>query len=248
MGPGGFRRLQNDCDLTTSGRVGSIPSRSRHAAALAQAHFALGISIAIGAVGLGLLAAMPLEAQARADTTRRSAATDSLAVPGRLSALSPQSSDSIKPPISPGRAFLYSFALPGLGQARLERHLAGAIYVTVEAVAIGMAIKASTDLDIASEHQGDVIVNRYQTDPATGAPIVDQNGNFLPADTVHNRYVEERVKSRRTHVEDWIAVLLFNHLFAGADAFVAAHLWDLPARVGFRPTRRGGELAISFRW
>ena len=30
MGPGGFRRLQNDCDLTTSGLVGSIPMHSRH--------------------------------------------------------------------------------------------------------------------------------------------------------------------------------------------------------------------------
>ena len=33
MGPGGFPSLQNWCDLTSSGRVGSIPTRSRHAAA-----------------------------------------------------------------------------------------------------------------------------------------------------------------------------------------------------------------------
>ena len=32
-------------------------------------------------------------------------------------------------------------------------------------------------------------------------------------------------------IEDWIALLVFNHLVSGADAFVAAHLWDLPAQV-----------------
>jgi hypothetical protein len=204
--------------------------------------------MALAAVIVATPSAPAAAAQARADTTRRSTARDSAAPSRRLPSLTTQSPDSIKPPISPGRAFLYSFALPGLGQARLERHLAGAVYVTVEAVAIGMSIKASTDLDIAREHEGDVIVNRYQTDPATGAPIVDQEGKFVPADTVANRYVEQRVKARRTHVEDWIAVLIFNHLFAGADAFVAAHLWDLPARVGFRPTPNGVAVAVTIRW
>ena len=119
MGPGGFRRLQNDCDLTTSGWVGSIPTRSRHG------------------------------------------------------------------------------ALP----------------------------KSLYDLRIAKEHRHDAIVTSYTTNP-TGEPVA--------ADSLRNRYALNRVKSRRTHVEDWVAALIFNHLFSGADAYVSAHLWDLPVQLGFR--------------
>jgi len=111
-----------------------------------------------------------------------------------------------------------------------------------------MLLKARNDLRIARGAAGDVIVNRYRVDPATGAPIVDANGRFVPQDTVPNRFDTGRVDARRTQVEDWIAVLAFNHLFAGADAFVASLLWDLPARVGARHLPRGFGLGLSVRW
>jgi hypothetical protein len=44
-------------------------------------------------------------------------------------------------------------------------------------------------------------------------------------------------------------VILFNHLFSGADAYVAANLWDLPQHIGMRaaPLPRGGAmLTFSF--
>ena len=57
------------------------------------------------------------------------------------------------------------------------------------------------------------------------------------------------VQARRTHVEDWVALLLFNHLIAGADAYVAAHLWDLPGRVAVVPAPGGGTaLSLQVRW
>ena len=57
------------------------------------------------------------------------------------------------------------------------------------------------------------------------------------------------VQARRTHVEDWVALLLFNHLVAGADAYVAAHLWDLPGRVAVVAAPGGGTaLALQVRW
>jgi hypothetical protein len=58
------------------------------------------------------------------------------------------------------------------------------------------------------------------------------------------------VRARSAHVEDWIALLVANHLFAGADAFVAAHLWDVPARLGLRVVPRAGGTTVSasFRW
>ncbi len=295
MGPGGFRRLQNDCDLTTSGWVGSIPTRSRHrapgrvpsgnagnasAGAPPRGGNRFGVLCGYLAVAASMLLAAgdaraqrPDSAATRADSIARARAdsitharTDSLArvradsdarvradsatraaptrqaVAGRAAGR-----DSLSPPISPGRAFLYSFALPGLGQARLRR-FTGAIYVTVEAVAIAMTTKAANDLRIARAHAHDVVIGSYATDPAIGAPTVDAQGAFVAADTVVNRNAGNRVKARRTHVEDWVALLVFNHLFAAADAFVAAHLWDLPARVEIRSTPRGPALGVSVRW
>jgi hypothetical protein len=138
--------------------------------------------------------------------------------------------------------------VPGLGQSRLGRQLAGSVYAGIETLSIVMLLKARNDLRIARTHASAQLVNRYRVDPATGAPIVDQNGRFVPLDTVPNRFDTERVEARRTQVEDWIAVLAFNHLFAGADAFVASLLWDLPARVGARHLPRGFGLGLSVRW
>ena len=61
----------------------------------------------------------------------------------------------------------------------------------------------------------------------------------MPTGFARNRYAP-RVRSRRTQYEDWIAVLVFNHLFAGADAFVAAQLWDMPIRGSLRPVGARG--------
>jgi hypothetical protein len=91
-------------------------------------------------------------------------------------------------------------------------------------------------------------VTGFRVDQATGMPVLDENGRFVPADTAPNRFDTDRIDARRTQVEDWIAVLAFNHLFSGADAFVASLLWDLPARVGARHLPRGFGLGLSVRW
>ena len=171
-------------------------------------------------------------ARARADSPRRAAAARP---------------DSLRPPVSPGRAFLTSLFVPGLGQSRLGRQFPGAVYAGVEAMSIVMLLKAKNDLRIARSQAANRVVNRYRIDPGTGAPVL-QNGQFVPLDTVPNRFDSDRVDARRTQVEDWIAVLAFNHLFAGADAFVASLLWDLPARVGARDLPRGWGLGLSVRW
>lgn len=115
-------------------------------------------------------------------------------------------------------------------------------------MSVVMLLKAKNDLRIAKSQAAVRIVNRYRVDPATGAPVLEENGQFVPRDTVAARFDSERVEARRTQVEDWIAVLAFNHLFAGADAFVASLLWDLPARVGARHLPRGWGLGLSVRW
>jgi len=40
-----------------------------------------------------------------------------------------------------------------------------------------------------------------------------------------NKYVD----SHRQEREDWIVLLIFNHLMSGAEAYVSAHLFDFPA-------------------
>jgi hypothetical protein len=79
----------------------------------------------------------------------------------------------------------------------------------------------------------------FYVNPATGE-----------ADTIYGspRYTTGLVRSRRAHLEDWIAALVANHLIAAADAFVAAHLWEVPVRVGLRRTRGGVAVAAGYRW
>ena len=88
----------------------------------------------------------------------------------------------------------------------------------------------------------------YQLDASTGLAARDTLG--LPIVTAWDvpRYTEAFVRTRRLHLEDWMAVLIFNHLFAGADAYVAAQLWDLPEKVAIRQTPFGPAIAATFRF
>lgn len=191
---------------------------------------------------IGVLAPRMVLAQVTVDTTKK----DTARVAPPL-ATTTQVPDSLKAPVSPGRAFLNSFFVPGLGQSRLDRQIPGAIFVGLEITSIVMLAKTYNDLRIAKAQSADAIVNRYRIDPATGAPILD-DGALVPLDTVPNRFNEDRVEAKRSQVEDWVAVLVFNHLISGADAFVASLLWDLPARVGMRHLPRGIGIGLSVRW
>ncbi len=210
-----------------------------------------------------LIAARGTEAQ-QADSARagvRTSAADTTVRPATRAAARriPQPRDSLAPPVSPGRAFLLSLALPGLGQSRLNRPTAGAVYFTAEAVWLAMLGKAANDLRIAKAHAGDMIVNNYAVDPSTGQPVPLDSGLNVARDTLRSKYAEplstgsastsqdqrSRVKARRLHFEDWIAMLAFNHLFSAADAFVSSQLWDLPAQVEMRVLPRGSGIGIS---
>ena len=140
------------------------------------------------------------------------------------------------PPLSPRRAFLYSLALPGYGQSVLGRPGAGALFVLTESIAIAMLRESRADLNEARQLRKDSLVV-IGTDPTTGAPI-----------TQRNSYDDELINVRRGHVEDWVAFLFANHLFAAADAYVAAHLWDLPSQISVRVAPSGTVVAARLRW
>ena len=141
----------------------------------------------------------------------------------------------LRPPISPKAAFLHSLVLPGWGQGALRRSTAATFFSAAEIGALYMVAKSRADLRRAkalsaldSISVGDPSLN----EPVTRVPAVPPG----------------LVNARRLHLEDWIAVLVFNHLIAGADAYVAANLWDLPARVSIRHTPAGTGIGAQFRW
>jgi len=152
--------------------------------------------------------------------------------------------DSSKPPISPRRAFLYSLAVPGLGQARLDRSRTGAGFFLVEALAIAMLHRSVDDLRLARAARGDSVPLRYEVDAATGIAQLDALGNPRVAAWERRGYSDELVKARRLQVEDWSALLVFTHLIAGAEAFVSAQLWDLPQYVRLQVEPGGRRVGV----
>jgi hypothetical protein len=149
-----------------------------------------------------------------------------------------------RPPLSPRRAFLSSLVVPGYAQSVLGRPNAAALFILTEAIAILMVRETTTELRQARrlERQSTLKVDSlpaFFVNPATGVP-----------DTVFRaaRYTAALVRSRRAHLEDWIAALVANHVIAGADAFVAAHLWDVPVQVGLRSTDGRAVFEARYRW
>ena len=143
----------------------------------------------------------------------------------------------IKPPISPRRAFLYSLMLPGYAQSILGRGKSGTLILGFETAAIVMLRESSQNLRDARRFLNDSIPVSF----------VDANGN-PQVRWERTPFSRDLVQTRREQVEDWIAVLVANHLFAAADAYVAALLWDLPVEVAASGSRSSATLAMRVRW
>ncbi len=141
--------------------------------------------------------------------------------------------DSLVPPLTPGRAFLYSALAPGYSQSVLGRHKAASAFLLAEAISIVMIRESGADVREAKRFQNDTLVLSYNA-----------NGSL---NTQPGPFGNNEVKSRRSHVEDWIALLIANHLLAGADAFVAAHLWDVPAKIGVSSSTNGTMVTASLK-
>ena len=155
--------------------------------------------------------------------------------------------DTVRPPISPKRAFFYSLLVPGYGQSVLNRPIAGSLFFGAEVTWLALATKSAFDLRYARAHERDSLVVSYALD-STGAVQRDSLGRMVGATYAPNRYATERVAARRKHLEDYYALLIANHLLAGAEAFVSAQLWDVPEHVSIRALPFGPALVASFRW
>lgn len=70
-----------------------------------------------------------------------------------------------------------------------------------------------------------------------------QEANYLARTNSYN------VHAKRQEVQDWMVLWIFNHLFAGAEAFVSAHLQDFPKDLHFQAFPRGVGIAVPIgRW
>ena len=188
---------------------------------------------ALGGVLVVLFAAAPLAARAQVPDTTAAPATPSLNVPKPAGT----------PPLTPRRAFLYSLAAPGTGQSILGRPTASAIFVAAEAGTLGMIAKSINDLRAARALASDSVVSGYVTKPGETVPhpVFTKTPGALRA--------ASRIPARRAHVEDWITILIVNHFLAGADAYVAANLWDVPTDVSVSPAPDGGvQVGARFAW
>jgi hypothetical protein len=54
-----------------------------------------------------------------------------------------------------------------------------------------------------------------------------------------------RANDKRQEHEDWLVLLAFNHLFAGLEAYVSAHLADFPGDLKLEAVPGGVGAAIS---
>jgi hypothetical protein len=150
--------------------------------------------------------------------------------------------------MSPRRAFLTSLVLPGYAQNVFGRDKAAMIFTIIEIGSLGMARKSAQDLAEAKSLAHDSVVSTYKIDPTTGVAVVDpKTGLPVPDTWVASRFTPDRVSARRTHYEDWIAAIVFNHLFSGADAYVAANLWDFKANVGAVSSARSVTVYASLQ-
>lgn len=54
----------------------------------------------------------------------------------------------------------------------------------------------------------------------------------------------QNLKLKRQEVQDWLVLWVFNHLFAGAEAYVSAHLRDFPTDLNVRAFPGGIGVSI----
>jgi hypothetical protein len=210
--------------------VGSIPTLSRHA--LSQG---AGVNFSImsrsGFLVIAALALLSLPVRSESQVPDSGLA-------GLRKTVAATTPDSVRPPISARRAFLSSFILPGYGQTRLDRPRAAMLFSVAEVLSIGMAMKAQQDLREVKRIGQDSVPGTFTL---TGSTQV-------PATFLKGRFNADRLSARRTHYEDWIAAIVFNHLLSGADAYVAANLWDFGSNIRGTASTSGFVISATLAW
>lgn len=57
---------------------------------------------------------------------------------------------------------------------------------------------------------------------------------------------QDAIDAKKQEIQDWVVLLVFNHLLAGAEAFASAYLWDFPVELEQRALS-GERLGLGAR-
>jgi hypothetical protein len=145
--------------------------------------------------------------------------------------------EELKPPISARRAFLSSLLLPGYGQSVLGRTRSGAMMLAMEAISVAMIRESALGVREAKRNAAD----------SNLVAFVDASGN-VAVRYERGGFTRGLIKARKEQVEDWVAMLIGNHLFSATDALVAALLWDLPAEVSVGGGRNAARVGLKLKF
>jgi hypothetical protein len=69
--------------------------------------------------------------------------------------------------------------------------------------------------------------------------VLKTNSELNYAKSSDTTAVSDKTQQR----EDWMVIMAVNHLVAGLEAYVSAHLWDFPGDLALKPVRGGGVAA-----
>jgi len=150
MAAGVASGLQNRFGAREASRVGSIPTRSRHAVGKIRARpsrAVLFLCLVIAPSG-GLDAQEPVPAVPPTSDTVTLPRADTVPI---SAGVQPVGADSagVSPPVSPMGAFFRSLVLPGWGQVSVDQPGRGAFYFAMEAGSLWMLLKTNAKLNAA---------------------------------------------------------------------------------------------------
>lgn len=124
--------------------------------------------------------------------------------------------------VSPRGAFIRSLILPGWGQSAVGAPGRGGVYFALESGSLWMLYRTQQRLSDARSQERFLRENRL-LGPQEQFPLVE---------------------AREEQRQDWLVLSVFWLFFAGADAYVAAHLRDFDQRIEVVP-EPGGALRLQ---
>ncbi len=169
---------------------------------------------------------LPISAVARAQDT--TAAHPAMPATPTVPTAASDTSTYPRGGVRPLPAFFRSLLIPGWSQAKLDRKLTAGLFVMWEGVTLGMMLKANQEVTYLMRSESLRLKN---------------------ATTAADSLESPRLHDKRTERQDWLVLLLFNHLFSGMEAYVSANLWDFPGDLHFEalPHGVGATMRIPVR-
>ena len=153
---------------------------------------------------------------------------------------------------TPGGAFVRALILPGWGHAAIGAYTRGGFYFAAETTTGFLLARTIHRLGLAKQARN-LREDRLREELlAKGVTADSALVAALDADPAVARS-RRLVRSRHQQVEDWAALSIFLVFVSGADAFVSAHLRDIPkpiplsVEVAPAPAGRGVALGLQLR-